>query len=193
MGFYSAFATYSSQMATVLMALVTHQLVFSSAGPWNHLALLAAGAFGASALLALLPLVGVGSFVKYEGFCYIDYHNTAHCAVWLLVMVPCVLAVLYYYGAVYKFSALPPKVTQGLVLFWVVFLCGWVLGLPLIFLGLSGSAYPKGLNLTSAVLGHGMNLVNPILYGVFWHDWFVSNKSTYIVVQPDDDRGEASA
>jgi hypothetical protein len=71
----------------------------------------------------------------------------------------------------------PTPIRAGLVGLWVVFLLGWVLGFPLIILGLSNSAFPPKLNLTSGVLGHLMNLVNPLLYGVFWYSAFVEARA----------------
>ena len=59
--------------------------------------------------------------------------------------------------------------------YWFVFLCGWVLGIPLIGFGLSNSEYPDNLNLVSAILAHLMNLINPLLYGIFWYKWFVAD------------------
>lgn len=174
MGFYSAFATYSSQMATLLMAFLTYHFVFFSVLPkWTTVVLTGVGIFGSSCILALLPLIGIGSFVPYEGFCYVDYRNPVHCAVWLFIMLPCICGVFYCYLQIFRHSTQPQAIRRGLLGLWFVFFCGWILGIPLIIIGMSGGKYPKGLNLVSAILGHFQNLVNPILYGVLWYKWFV--------------------
>uniref|UniRef100_A0A7S1J9V6 G-protein coupled receptors family 1 profile domain-containing protein n=1 Tax=Eutreptiella gymnastica TaxID=73025 RepID=A0A7S1J9V6_9EUGL len=179
MGYYSAFATYSSQMATVLMAFITYALVFTTVPRWTLVVAAGVALFVVAAVVALLPLVGVGEYVKYEGFCYIDYRNVPQCILWLVIMVPCVLAVLGMYVTVYRKDRImtQPLVRKGLLGLWFVFFCGWVLGVPLIVIGLANCNFPSGLNLTSAILGHGMNLVNPILYGWLWYNWFIRDRS----------------
>ena len=175
MGFYSAFATYSSQLATLLIAYLTYRIVFSTVPKWEYVALVGLAIFVLSGLISMLPLIGVASYVKYDGFCYIDYRDVTHCVLWLLIMVPCVFGVLLLYVQIYKRSGLSKTVRFGLLGFWFVFLCGWVLGIPLIGFGLSNSEYPDNLNLVSAILGHLMNLINPLLYGIFWYKWFVAD------------------
>mmetsp|Transcript_10312 Transcript_10312/g.17559 ORF Transcript_10312/g.17559 Transcript_10312/m.17559 type:complete len:286 (-) Transcript_10312:1136-1993(-) len=176
MGFYSAFATYSSQMATLLIAYLTYRIVFSTVPKWEYVALVGLAIFVLSGLISMLPLIGVASYVKYDGFCYIDYRDVTHCVLWLLIMVPCVFGVLLLYVQIYKRSGLSKTVRFGLLGFWFVFLCGWVLGIPLIGFGLSNSEYPDNLNLVSGILGHLMNLINPLLYGIFWYKWFVADR-----------------
>ena len=83
-----------------------------------------------SGLISMLPLIGVASYVKYDGFCYIDYRDVTHCVLWLLIMVPCVCSVLLLYVQIYKRSGLSKTVRFGLLGFWFLFLCGWVLGIP---------------------------------------------------------------
>ena len=82
-----------------------------------------------SGLISMLPLIGVASYVKYDGFCYIDYRDVTHCVLWLLIMVPCVFGVLVLYVQIYKRSGLSKTVRFGLLGFWFLFLCGWVLGI----------------------------------------------------------------
>ena len=120
----------------------------------------------------MLHIIGVASDVKYDRFCYIDYRDVTHCVLWLLIMVPCVFGVLFLYVHIYKRGGLSKTVCFG----WFVFLCSWVLGIPLIGFGLSNREYPDNLNVISAILGHLMNLNNPVLYGIFWYKWFVANR-----------------
>ena len=130
MGFYSAFATYSSQMATLLIAYLTYRIMFSTVPKWEYVALVGLAIFVLSGLISMLPLIGVASYVKYDGFCYIDYRDVTHCVLWLLIMVPCVFGVLLLYVQIYKRSGLSKTVRFGLLGFWFLFLCGWVLGIP---------------------------------------------------------------
>ena len=78
MGFYSAFATYSSQMATLLIAYLTYRIMFSTVPKWEYVALVGLAIFVLSGLISMLPLIGVASYVKYDGFCYIDYRDVTH-------------------------------------------------------------------------------------------------------------------
>ena len=130
MGLYSAFATYSSQMATLLIAYLTYRIMFSTVPKWEYVALVGLAIFVLSGLISMLPLIGVASYVKYDGFCYIDYQDVTHCVLWLLIMVPCVFGDLPLYVQIYKRSGLSKTVCFCLLGFWFLFFCGWVLGSP---------------------------------------------------------------
>ena len=97
---------------------------------WEYVALVGLAIFVLSGLISMLPLIGVASYVKYDGFCYIDYRDVTHCVLWLLIMVPCVFGVLLLYVQIYKLSGLSKTVRFGLLGIWFLFLCGWVLGIP---------------------------------------------------------------
>ena len=130
MGFYSAFATYSSQMTTLLIAYLTYRIMFSTVPKWEYVALVGLAIFVLSGLISMLPLIGVASYVKYDGLRYIDCRDVTHCVLWLLIMVPCVFGVLLLYVQIYKRSGLSKTVRFGLLGFWFLFLCGRVLGIP---------------------------------------------------------------
>ena len=118
MGFYSDFATYSSQLATLLIAYLTYLIVFSTVPKWEYVALVGLAIFVLSGLISMLPLIGVASYVKYDGFCYIDYRDVTHCVLWLLIIIPCVFGVLLLYVQIYKRSGLSKTVRFGLLGFW---------------------------------------------------------------------------
>ena len=92
----------------------------------QHVAWTGLGIFVLSGVVALLPLVGVGAYVKYDGFCYIDYRNATHDVLWLLVAAPCLGGALYCYAAAGRAPVVPTPIRAGLVGLWVVFLLGCV-------------------------------------------------------------------
>merc|ERR1711907_819208 len=206
MGFYSIFASVSSQLFCTQLAFITHTvLVRKSTVESKHVVYGSAASFVIAFLISLLPVMGVGSF-KYsgEGFCYIDWSNAGQVVCMEVVTYPAFFAVCYWFGscALYVEPAeeescvserplvrVPPRYWWWFLL--LAYVSAWVLWLPAIFIGLDSSQeypamFPAGYMIAGGALGHAQALLNPFFYGVKWRTWFNPKKPASALVEGSD-------
>lgn len=105
MGFYSVFASVSGMILVTLLAAYSFFKVVRRQ-PWStRLATaLCVGAFALSGVYCVaytaLGAAGQPAFAySGEGFCYIDWSSPASVALMEAVTVPCIIATVYFYGA----------------------------------------------------------------------------------------------
>lgn len=191
MGFYSIFASVSSQLFCTQLAFITHTvLVRKSTVESKHVVYGSAASFVIAFLISLLPVMGVGSF-KYsgEGFCYIDWSNAGQVVMMELVTVPALLATTYFFASCALCSfrdtrdgcnrePAHPAPWWWWCIFALAYATAWILWIPAAFIAAGSDEtypgmFPKGYMLAGAVLGHMQALINPALYGLKWRSWFI--------------------
>merc|ERR1711907_80875 len=196
-GFYSIFASVSGQLLVTLIAYVSYNLMVAKREVTQTVVSVGVTAsYLIAFLLCLLPLCGVGSFkFSGEGFCYIDWTNTAQVVTMELVTWPCMAATLFFYGScALAPPAAPINEDDSCVrgppspdprYWWLLALAyasAWVLWIPAGFIGtLSDKEYPDmfpaGYMIAGGTLGHLQAMLNPVLYGIFWRQWFQNDQA----------------
>lgn len=185
MGFYSAFASVSGQLLVTQLAAYSYYAVVRKS-PWSleSVRKVSFSAFVASLVYSILPLIGVGSYADGgEGFCYIDWSNTALVVLMELVTIPCMAACIYFFGKLFLYSG---QMTEGYGAitqkFWIAaalsYISAWILWIPAAFIGLGSDEpfpemFPHGYMISGGVLGHAQAILNPMLYGITWRTCFV--------------------
>lgn len=218
MGFYSVFASVSGMYIVAVVAYVSFQTLVKNARPSPSTAtILVVLSYLMALVQCLLPALGVGSFqFSGEGFCYIDWSNTAQAVCMEVVTYPIFFAVCYWYGCCALYVApveescaserplvrVPPRCWWWFLL--LAYVSAWVLWLPAIFIGLDSSQeypamFPAGYMIAGGALGHAQALLNPFFYGVKWRTWFnlkepasalvEGNEAKLSAVLPDEKEG----
>jgi len=166
MGLYSTFASVSGMLTAVSAAWLTKCMCIDSLPEVARVIGFTVATFVAAILISTLPLMGVGDYRFYEGFCYLDWYNVAQNVVLVTVVVAAFLSTFsFLLGA-----ALKGWPRAEVLLMAVTFTSAWVLWLPASPIGLSGVAFPKGYMIAGGILGHSQALVNPFVYGIRWRN-----------------------
>eukprot|EP00565_Helicotheca_tamesis_P007060 CAMPEP_0185732454 /NCGR_PEP_ID=MMETSP1171-20130828/16241_1 /TAXON_ID=374046 /ORGANISM="Helicotheca tamensis, Strain CCMP826" /LENGTH=230 /DNA_ID=CAMNT_0028401951 /DNA_START=230 /DNA_END=922 /DNA_ORIENTATION=- len=187
MGFYSVFASVSGQMLVTQLAAYSYSSVVLNS-PWSvgTIAKVSAFAYLSSLIYCILPFTGVGSYAPSgEGFCYIDWSNSALVLLMQMVTVPCMMATIFFYGSL-TFSGTSIKETneKAICRLWIAaslsYVSAWVLWIPAAFIGLGSdepypTMFPAGYMISGGILGHAQAILNPIIYGVYWRSLFISD------------------
>jgi len=169
MAAYSIFASFSGMSATVAVAGFTYFATVhgpSAVSARTSVAVGAAVLIG-SALFALLPALGVGSYwYTGSGFCYLNFYDAPLAIINLLITAPAILAVCVFLGLTLRHGGWPSNV--DLILMLVAFLSAWTWWVPASFIGLTGGTFPSWFFPPVGFLAHGQALLNPYIYGVRW-------------------------
>jgi len=195
MGFYSVFASVSgmflvSMISHMSYAALVRQEPLSTDAVTKWIVL----AYSVALIECILPIAGVGSFAySGEGFCYIDWSNTAQAVCMEIITIPLIVSTSYWFGscavhsAVGAEEAVAPdahpltKASPSSSWWWIfalAYFSGWVLWLPAIFIAADDDSepypemFPHGYMINGGALGHAQALLNPYLYGVRWRSWF---------------------
>lgn len=64
---------------------------------------------------------------------------------------------------------------NSVFVFAIFFTLYYVCGYPLVIQGYQGVSFANKLQITSGLLAHGAELINPFLYGIFWCKWFMND------------------
>lgn len=121
-----------------------------------------------------------------EGFCFIDYYDDAINTVFLLSMLVSMFQVWYYTFETRKIlkqkegaavaegrGVVPPA--NSVFIFAFFFTLYYVCGYPLVIQGYKQVNYSDKLQITSGLLAHGAELINPFIYGILWCRWFLQD------------------
>jgi len=182
MAFYSLFASISG---LILGAMIAHMSYSSrcKGEPLSkdtiHQWIIAA--FVMAFVQCMLPVIGVGSY-KYsgEGYCYIDWSDTAQAVCLELVLYPMFGLTMYWFIQCALHPATEDSDFQPW--WWVLALScfsAWIGWVPAIFIGLGSDtpypdSFPSGYMITVGAFAHFQPLINPYLYGVKWKEWYDS-------------------
>lgn len=187
-GFYSVFASVSSQILAVQIAYLTYKLAtkqrdgVSTKTSFITITIALLG----SLVFSLLPFMGLGEYAySGEGFCYFDWTDAAHVVLLETVSVLTMCATLALFIMAYVSVDDDSGATTPLknAKIWIAVmilnhLAAWILWIPA---GIMGAGYddvdefPKGYMITGAILGHMQALVAPLLYGWLWRSWTVED------------------
>lgn len=131
--------------------------------------------FAISLIISSIPFMGAGEF-KYsgEGFCYFDWHDTAHLLLTLIISLVSLVG-----GVIFFILAAIGDASNRLVilLFPLALLLGWCLWPIAASIGLSTTSIPDHMLITGAILGHMQALINPALYGMVWREMFARQEN----------------
>lgn len=184
-GFYSVFASISSQLLAMLISGLTYAATSSSSVDSKTAWLTAVGSIFVTVILSCIPFYGIGEF-RYsgEGFCYFDWLDETHVAVLETVaFVSVIFTSLLFAMSIRNLSSFDAAASFGVsnerVRLWIVVMIvnhvvAWGLWIPAGFLGLGYddmSDFPTGYMITGAILGHAQALVGPLIYGWVWAGW----------------------
>jgi len=206
MGFYSIFASVSSQLLVTAVAWVSWRAgVKQNPVATTCIVKLVAACFCISFTLALLPLIGVGNYTNTgEGFCYFDWSNVAHVFFMEAVTIPCISFSAFFFVKLAR-ATTPPTLNPARwwYLFAASFAAAWFLWIPAALIGLGSDSpfpgsFPDRYMIIAGVMGHMQPLINVYLYGVVWRRAFVldgarpkSPKSLQVVAEVCfDDAGD---
>eukprot|EP00729_Bicosta_minor_P011346 gene11346-16436_t len=160
-GYYSTLACFSTMFLTMQITHITHTQVSEGAAALptrGRMVLSSVSIYAFAMLLSAIPfLPSTGGFVyTAEGFCFIDYYDQAINTVFLLSMLVSMSHVCVFVFAIF---------------FTLYYVCGY----PLVIQGYQGVSFANKLQITSGLLAHGAELINPFLYGIFWCKWFMND------------------
>lgn len=171
MGFYSVFASVSGMLSALWIAIITYRVARhpdnTQSPSFFTSGIVGVGVLGLSALIAALPLFGVGTF-KYtgEGFCYFDWHHPALSGVLLALTAPTMVATVTLIALTLRCGGWPS--TCDLALMILSIFSAWTLWVPATLMGLAGQPFPRHMMIAGGVMGHAQALINPYVYGVRW-------------------------
>jgi len=194
-GYYSTLACFSTMFLTMQITHITHTQVSEGADALptrGRMVLSSVSIYAFAMLLSAIPfLPSTGGFVyTAEGFCFIDYYDQAINTVFLLSMLVSMSHVWYktlqtkaalqalQEGKGEKAGAADSNLVvspNSVFVFAIFFTLYYVCGYPLVIQGYQGVSFANKLQITSGLLAHGAELINPFLYGIFWCKWFMND------------------
>jgi len=184
MGFYSQFGSVSGMLSTFAAAWVTARLSQGKLPASIKVATVSVCVFGVSILISLLPLIGVGHYAFWDGFCYIDWYNTAQNLVMLTVLLISFGGTLGFLIAAAKAGW--PRVETAIMA--LAFISAWFLWIPASPIGLADEPFPKNYMIIGAIMGHAQAIVNPYVYGIRWRRAIINSSSSGAVAPAAADK-----